>query len=113
MVSLLPLMIACLALFGCEEGNKMGITIDNYQQFVEKLEAELPAGTPLSAIDNYLSGLNLEHSYSARTRTVYAMVKDIDKRLLGLVTTSLILKFHLDEDEQLQRIEVELESTSI
>ncbi len=88
------------------------VNLENHKQFYLQLSSDLSIGTSYVNIDKYLNDLGLEYSFSEKSYTVYAIVRDIKRGLL--VSTSLLVRIFIKEDcKCLDKIEFELEHTGL
>ena len=69
------------------------------------LSTATPPGTTVEAVDHYLASRNIEHSYSERSRKMYAIIRDVRRVLL--VSTSVTMIFAFDENRRLVGYAVE------
>lgn len=63
------------------------------------LSTATPPGTTVEAVERYLSSRKIEHSYSERSRKLYAIIRDVRRGLL--VSTAVTMIFVFDEDRKL------------
>lgn len=71
---------------------------------VARVRAELAATTPpgtstVETVDQYLSSKKIEHSFNERSRTMYAIIRNVSWHLL--TTTDIQLVFRFDSDRRL------------
>ena len=75
----------------------------NSRVLAGQLRADLatatPPGTTVEAVDHYLTSRNIKHSYSERTRTMNAIIRDV--RIGWFVSTSVTMTFTFDENRRL------------
>ena len=85
-------LFALLSLLGgCK---RHGVSATEYES---ELSRVLPTGTSQVRVGELLDSLHIERSpYDARTRTMNAIVRNVEKTL----TTSRSLQIHLEFDEQ-------------
>jgi hypothetical protein len=99
--------VLTLVLTGCN-GDKNMVTLDNVDEFKKELTAKLPAGTTIGEIEKHLSESKIEHSYVKQDKIFYAILPKIGRYRI-IYDASLLIRIHLDDDENLNKIEFELE----
>lgn len=109
----ITLFLGCSEDIGAPNENvSHGVTMANVEKFKSELLEKLPTGTPVSDVLEEFKRLELEHTYVPSEKTVFAIVPKIGKFRL-VYDTSLLIRVHLDENEQVDHIEFLLEHTGL
>jgi hypothetical protein len=73
-----------------------------YHPQMTQIRADLPVGTPLARVDDYLDQHNIEYTYYPRSNEVTAYIHNIQRD--ALVREDLYLVFSFDEYKSLRDI---------
>ncbi len=93
---LLQLTFIGVTLVGCRDPN---IIEKNLRTQVQE---QLPIGSDKEHVIAFLRGRNIgEFSYSEKSRTLYAIMRDVAKPSFDFVRTDIQLRFFFDEEEKL------------
>lgn len=88
-----------------------GAGTDIHQMDAEALEREirnkLPIGSPLAAVEGFLKKREIEFSFEASSKTLYATARKL-KGSTNLTSKSLTLKFHFDDGLNLTSIDTKV-----
>jgi len=91
-----------------------GMVTDIHKMSSETLEheirSELPKGSPLTTVDDYLKKRGIEFSFEAPTRTLYATARKL-KGSTTLISKCLTLRFYFDDDSKLKSIDAKVSYT--
>jgi hypothetical protein len=88
----LALVTAALAACGSAESQK--------QYWDHRTASELPPSADVSVVDAFFGHAGLEHSYDARSNTIYAIQRNVSS--FGLASYSVEIKCGFDESRRLQ-----------
>jgi hypothetical protein len=88
-----------------------GAATDIHQMTAEALEREirsrLPTGSPLATVEDFLKKREIEFSFEASSKTLYATAHKL-KGSTMLASKSLTLKFHFDDALNLKSIDTKV-----
>ncbi len=76
----------------------------NAKTLESEVRAGLPMGSALGTVNDFLTKREIEHSFVASSKTVYAIVNDLKGGSM-LVHKSLTFQFHFDDSLKLQSID--------
>lgn len=75
-----------------------------------EIRSELPIGSPLPAVDEYLKRRGIEFSFETSTKTLYATARKL-KGSTMLSSKSLTLQLYFDDTEKLKSLETKVTYT--
>ena len=75
-----------------------------------EIRSELPIGSPVISVGEYLKQRGIEYSFEAPTKILYATARKL-KGSTKLASKSLTLQFHFDNASKLKSIEAKVSYT--
>jgi hypothetical protein len=76
----------------------------------QEIRNELPIGSPLATVDEYLKKRGIEFSFEASTKTLYATARKL-KGSTMLASKCLTLRFYFDDASKLKSIDAKVSYT--
>jgi hypothetical protein len=75
-----------------------------------QIRSELPIGSPLTTVDEYLKKRGIEFSFEAPTKTLHATARKLEGSTM-LYSKSLTLQFYFDDASKLESIDAKVSYT--
>jgi hypothetical protein len=86
------------------EASQMFRTKEQVESFVKN---EIPIGTARDQVTAVLKRYGIVNTYVPRDRMIGAIIKDVKKSFLFLISESIQMKFYFNENDRLQSYSVE------
>lgn len=87
------------------------VNIRNYEQFVAQLEHDLPAGTSIQDVKEYLSDKSIKYGHATVEGCIKFMIKKVDSSFF-VFKTDLQVKIFLSEESGVSEIKSNLIETA-
>ena len=111
LLTIVLISVLTLAFTGCNGDGNM-VTLDNVDEFKQELTTKLPVGTTITEIEKHLIESKIDHSYVKQDKIFYAIVPKIGTYRI-IYDASLLIRLHLDNDENLCKIDFEIEYSGL
>ncbi len=114
--SLIALTVALLScgsvvLLSCKRGTETNGSVRVQEMTPEELDHQirrnLPSGTDIQEVRQFLEARKIEFSYDESSKTVYATARKM-KGSTAAVSKSLVMRFHFDDASRLTSIQTEV-----